>query len=150
MHENCLPGSDSSCKYCVAQASGTNFDHPPALHPDVAKHLLPIYEELSNRNLLEKCLDGHTQNANESFNSMIWRITPKHINSGRKIIEIAAFISAGTFNEGCSAILKIMETLDIKIRMQCKSFADTCDDERITRQERNLSNTKEARLARKQ
>jgi hypothetical protein len=108
-HENYPSGPDSWCKYRVAQVSGTNFDHPPALHPEVAKHLLPIYEELSKKDLLERCLGGHTQNANKSFNSTVWRLAPKHLNCGLKIIEIAAFISAGIFNEGYYAILKIME-----------------------------------------
>lgn len=151
MHENCPSRSDSWCKYHVAQASGTNFDHPPALHPDVAKHLLPIYTELSKKDLLERCLGGHTQNANASFNCMVWRLAPKHLNSGIKIIEIAAFIAAGVFNEGYYAVLKIMETLDIKIGQQCKLFADTYDAKRMTRQERrSLNSTEEARMARRQ
>lgn len=150
-HENCPPGPDSWCKYRVAEVSDINFDHPPALHPDVAKHLLPIYEELSKKDLLERCLGGHTQNANESFNSTIWRLAPKHLNSGIKIIEIAAFLAAGIFNEGYYAVLKIMEMLNIKIGQQCKLCADTHDATRVTRQERrSLSSTKEARMARRQ
>nr|XP_012230245.1 PREDICTED: uncharacterized protein LOC105676716 [Linepithema humile] len=151
MHENCSPGPDSWCRYHVAQASDTNFDHPPALHPDVAKHLLPIYKDLSRKDLLERCLGGHTQNANESFNSTVWRLAPKHLHSGIKVIEIAAYIAAGVFNEGYYAVLKIMETLQINIGQQCKFFADTYDAERVTRQERrSLSNTREARMARRQ
>lgn len=121
-----------------------------ALHPDVEKHLLPIYEDLSKEDLLNRCLGGHTQNANESFNSTIWRLAPKHLNCGLKIVEITAFIAAGVFNEGYYAVLKIMETLELKIGQQCKFFADTSDAQRVTRQERrSLSSTKEARTARR-
>lgn len=151
-HENCPAGADSWCKWRVAEAAGTakDFDHPPPLHPDVEKHLLPIYEDLSKEDLLNRCLGGHTQNANESFNSTIWRLAPKHLNCGLKIVEIAAFIAAGVFNKGYYAVLKIMETLELKIGQQCKFFADTSDAQRVTRQERrSLSSTKEARTARR-
>jgi hypothetical protein len=69
-HINCPPGIDNWCKWRVAEAVGTiqNFEHPPAFHPDVQKNVLPIYEELSRKDLLERCLGAYTQNANESFN----------------------------------------------------------------------------------
>ncbi|XP_071582033.1 uncharacterized protein [Temnothorax nylanderi] len=150
-HENCPEGADSWCKWRVAETADKHFDHPPALHPDVQKHLLPIYEDLSRKDLLERCLGGHTQNANESFNSTVWRLAPKHLNSGINIIEITAIIASGVFNESYYAILKLMELLDIKIGQQCKFFADTYDAEQVTRQERrSLSSTKEARIARRQ
>jgi len=72
------------------------------------------------------------------------------LNSGSKIIEIAAFIAAGIFNEGYSTILQTTMLLEINIGQQCKIFADKYDEERVTRQERRrLSSTKEARIARR-
>ena len=149
-HDNCPVGADSWCKWRVAEAAGNlkDFEHPPPLHPDVVKHLIPIYEDLSKEDLLNRCLGGHTQNANESFNPTIWRLAPKHLNSGRKIVEIAAFIATGVFNEGYYAILKIMQTLEINIGDHCKLFAENYDAQRIRRQERrSLSSSKEARTA---
>lgn len=82
MHQNCPPGADSSYKWRVAEAAGKQEDfEPPALHSDVHRHL-PIYEDRSRQDLLERCLGEHTQNANESFNSTVWRLAPKHLNSG--------------------------------------------------------------------
>ncbi|EFN61336.1 hypothetical protein EAG_00043, partial [Camponotus floridanus] len=49
------------------------------------------------------------------FNSTVWRMSPKHLNSGRKIVEIAAYMAAGMFNEGYSAVLSTMQLLDLKI-----------------------------------
>ena len=92
----------------------------------------------------------HTQNSNESFNSIVWRLNPKHVNSGFKIVEIAANMATGIFNEGYSAVLSTMQLLDIVIGQQCKNFADTVDAERITRENRRASlSSKEARTARK-
>ena len=89
---------------------------------------------------------GHTQNANESFNSTVWRMSPKHLHSGIKIVEIAASIAGGMFNEGCSAALKTMQLLDLKIGQQCNNFAERADKERVTRENRSASfSSKEAR-----
>lgn len=150
-HENCPPGADSWCKYQAAQAKGEAYDHPPPLHPDVQKHIFSIYQDLSNKDLLERCIGGHTQNANESFNATIWRLAPKHLNVGIKIIEIAAYIAACVFNEDYNSVLKIMNILEIKIGQQCRMFAEMYNEKRINRQERrSLTATKEARSAHKQ
>ncbi|XP_025152724.1 uncharacterized protein LOC109504083 isoform X2 [Harpegnathos saltator] len=149
-HDNCPAGADSWCKWRKAEAASKDFNHPPPLHPEVVKHLLPIYKDFSKEQLLTRCLGGHTQNSNESFNSTIWRLVPKHLHSGSKIIEIAAFIAAGVFNEGYSSILKIMNVLDIKIGQQCRCFADNYETQRVQQKERRRSSsTQEARTARR-
>ena len=38
--------------------------------------ILPLYNDLCKRENLPKCLDGRTQNSNESFNGMIWNRVP--------------------------------------------------------------------------
>ena len=78
-------------------------------------------------------------------------MAPKHLHSGLKIVEISAYIAAGVFNDGFSSILRIMNALDIIVGTNCRIFAETSDKTRIVRQNRmSLSNTKEARIARKQ
>lgn len=150
-HEFCPPGADSWCKWQKAQVIEANFEHPTPLHPDVQKHILPIYEDLSQEDLLQRCLGGHTQNANESFNSTVWRFAPKHLHSGLKIVQIAAYMAAGLFNEGYTSILQIMNRLEIIIGKQSKTYADNIDKHRVIRQERCSSlATKEARKARRQ
>jgi len=126
-HENCPAGENSSCKYRRAESLGQEYTHPEPLHQDVAKYILPIYEDLSKKELLEKCLGGFTQNANESFNSTIWRLAPKHLHCGRKIIEIAAYIAAGIFNEGYMYVLKLMYDLQIVIGTRVGSVSARCD-----------------------
>ncbi|XP_076673205.1 uncharacterized protein LOC143371648 [Andrena cerasifolii] len=150
-HQNCPTGTNSWCKWRVAEAAGTigSYEHLPALHPDVQEHILPIYEDLSRVDLLERCLGGHTQNANESFNATIWRLAPKHLNCGFKIVEIASFLAAGTFNEGYSFVLQLMQALDLIIGRECKMFAHEHDAQRLKRQERrSLSSIREERTTR--
>ena len=46
-HDNCPVGADSWCKWRKAEALGTEPEaHPPPLHLDVQKEILPIYEDL--------------------------------------------------------------------------------------------------------
>lgn len=127
------------------------YKHPPRLINEIVEeHIRPIYEELSNNDLLTRCLGGHTQNSNESFNSTVWRLNPKHLHCGKKIVELSAFLAAGIFNEGYSAILCTMQLLNLKIGQQCKIFADNIDAERIKRANRRQSlSRKEARTARR-
>lgn len=149
-HEYCPRGEVSWCKWQVAQATGVSYNHPPPLHVDLQKHLLPIYGDLSESELLERCWGDYIQIPNEGFNSTVWRLAPKHQHSGAKIIQICAYIAAGLFNEGFSAILGIMQNLEIKMGQQCLNFANTYE-ERLRRQERRGFNaTKEARQARRQ
>lgn len=137
-----------------AKTIRTNSDaikHPLPLHPDVQKHILPIFNDLSSDELLSRCLGGHTQNANESFNATVWRLAPKHLHCGFKIVEIAAYLAAIIFNEGYSQILKVMQELELQIGKQAMDHASKVDERRIVRQERrSLSSTREARKVRKE
>ena len=50
-------------------ANNTNLYEPgPGRPDDIIKLIRPIYYRLSNDDLLAKCLDGKTQNQNESLN----------------------------------------------------------------------------------
>lgn len=151
-HDNCPVGADSWCKWKKAEALGTKPPvHPKPLHHDVQKAILPIYKDLSRDDLIERCLGGHTQNANESFNSTVWRLALKHLNSGLKIVEIAAYLAACLFNEGSSSILSIMNELNIVVGNRSYNFAQEVDNRRIIRQNRRSSvNSKESRKARQE
>jgi len=148
-HQYCPLGADSWCAYRVAEASNEtlSYNHRPPLHQDVQKKILPIYEDLSRDDLLTRCLGGYTHNANESFNATVWRLAPKHLHCGWKII---AFLAAGIFN-GYNFILNIMNDLVLPIGIQCKTFVDQQTAYRVRRQDRrSQSRSKEARTAKKQ
>ncbi|XP_011687372.1 PREDICTED: uncharacterized protein LOC105449700 [Wasmannia auropunctata] len=151
-HMYCPVGPDSWCKWRVAESNNTldEFDHEPALHEDVQQALKPIFEDLSSRELLERCLGGETQNNNESFNSTVWRLAPKHLHCGAKVIEIAAYLATGIFNEGFYAILKTMTTIGIIVGEKAKMFSEERDQHRLERSaRRSLEATKEARTNRR-
>ena len=132
-------------------AAGILADFSPPLHESLKKHLLPIYEDLSREDLLQRCLSGHTQNANENFNSTVWLRTPKNLHSGLKIVEIASSLVAGKFSGGYSPILWVMNELEIQIGIRWQIFVANLDRDCMVRQNRSsFLQRKEARLARKE
>lgn len=134
-HEYCPAGADSWCGYqkAVAAQQLHNFKHPPAFDDEVKDLLQPIYEELTDEKLLERCLGANTQNNNESYNSCVWNIAPKHKFVGKQTLEIAALSAACIFNEGLLPILNVMEVMGVKIRPQARHFADKANDKRVDR-----------------
>lgn len=71
-HKYCPAGSTSWCSWRRAKAEGTlnDYTHDAPLTDKVQEIIKPIYENLSNDELLERCLGGNTQNNNESFNGL--------------------------------------------------------------------------------
>lgn len=72
-HDKCPSREDSWCKWQKAKATNTldSYEHKPPLHNKVFKAIKSIYEELSNDELLNRCLGGYIQNSNESFNAAV-------------------------------------------------------------------------------
>jgi len=72
-HDDCPAGEESWCSWQRSKAQNDlkNYNHKPAMCDEVYKAVLPIYQDLSRDDLLERCLGGYTQNTNESFNSVV-------------------------------------------------------------------------------
>ena len=61
---------------------------------------MPVYQRLASTSLLERCVSGRTQNANESLHSMIWRKCPKEGFGSVRRVEIAVAQAVCDFNVG--------------------------------------------------
>ena len=68
----------------------------------------PFMRGLSDPALLERCLPGFTQNANESVNSLVKIRCPKHKWHGRKRIELATASATLHFSAGATAKYEVM------------------------------------------
>ena len=97
-----------------------------------------------SNDLLQRCVGANTQNNNESYNAYIWQIAPKHILSGRKIVEISTYCAACSFNEGFQPILKISVSIGVK----AKNLVQAYDEAHILKADK-MSNeaSKEQRMA---
>ncbi|XP_044584565.1 uncharacterized protein LOC123265047 [Cotesia glomerata] len=153
-HDNCPKGPDSWCAWQRASATNTlsSFKHEYTPLPDeVLIAMKPIYDDLSKDELLERCVGGFTQNNNESFNQLIWKITPKILPAGSKIVNIAALVAACIFNEGTSALLLIMHGMDLKLGRNSHEYARILDENRVCAAEKkSASETREARIRHRQ
>ena len=80
----------------------------------------PVFMDLSDDNLLTKCLHGQTQNNNESLNGVIWKRCPKDVFVGRSTLEMGVASAVISFNDGQSGILKVMENLENELGIVMK------------------------------
>ncbi|GFT06087.1 uncharacterized protein TNCV_1595111 [Trichonephila clavipes] len=58
----------------VLEGSVDTFRHSNQLPVAVMDAIKPVFNDLLQPNLLQKCLGGKTQNNNESINSLIWKL----------------------------------------------------------------------------
>ena len=91
-HDKCPQGPDSWCFFNKAIANG----QPPPSHKlhvgtplslDVARAVRPIYDRMSDANLLGRIEHGRTQNANECLNGQIWASCLKTIHVGASCLK---------------------------------------------------------------
>lgn len=151
-HDKCPRGADSWCSWQKAKATNTldSYKHKKSMNSEVFEAIKPVYEELSNDDLLTRCLGGFTQNNNESFNSTLWAMAPKSVSSGKLVLDIAADITVCTFNDGLSSIMNIMQVLGMTIGPNCYNFCLEVDALRVDYAERSLSDAvKKARSSAK-
>jgi len=148
-HDRCPDGENSWCSWKKAKSRNelVNYQHKPAMKDEVFNAVKSIYEELSQDELLTRCLGGFTQNSIECFNSVLWALAPKTMSSGKKIVDIAADIAVCNFNDGLQSIMDIMQTLNLPISQSCYDFCIKADNYRIQRAE--VSITEAAREARR-
>ncbi|CAN7950047.1 unnamed protein product [Ixodes pacificus] len=100
-HDLCPPGPLSWCRHRAAEAE----ERPQPVHKyklasHIAAALLPVYQRLSEPQLLERCKGGKTQNAAESLHSVIWSILPKEEHASLIAAETAVSTAICRFNSG--------------------------------------------------
>ena len=78
------------------------------------KELKPIFERLSGKELLKKCLRGLTQNPNESLNNLIWQRCPKNTFYGKDRLISAVAEAVAVFNCGASVKASMIKASGIK------------------------------------
>ncbi|XP_074098281.1 uncharacterized protein LOC141526972 [Cotesia typhae] len=152
-HDMCPKGEESWCSYQHAEARGEldtySHDYSP-LPSDVLKAIKPIYEDLSNENLLSRCIGGFNQNNNERFNQLVWKICPKTVNTSYTIVQIAAYVAMCIFNEGINSLLVLMNTLGLNCGPNSHRYAERMDAARMkVADKRANDNTREGRLQRR-
>ena len=84
--------------------------------------LLPIYERLSNEDLLQRCsqcVDEVTQNANESLHQVIWNKCRKEVFVSKTRVELATIFRITEFNFSCrETVVQMQKDLGMSIGLK--------------------------------
>ena len=139
-HELCPSGENSWCGYQKDLARGTKeYCHKHPLPKAICNTIRPIFEALSANKLLERCLHGNTQNANESLNALIWQRAPKELHSSLATVETATYLAVCQFNDGASSLCNVLEEQNIIGGIHCRATLHSIDRERINSAKRKSS-----------
>lgn len=134
-HHMCPNGSSSWCFYNRAAAKGeTPQSHKKKIKTpisyEVARAIYPIYERMSDLNLLRRMQHGLTQNANESLNSVIWARCPKTTFVGASRVKAAVASAVSHFNQGSSHLSQVMKQLDVVPSIILQAYQEHQDRKR--------------------
>ncbi|KAJ8873249.1 hypothetical protein PR048_026883 [Dryococelus australis] len=101
-HGLCPKGAESWCKYQRAKTKDECYKYADHFHvPRVmVEEMKPIFRDLSEPELLKKCLHGRTQNSNENVNSVIWNRLPKTTFIGVRTLHFGVWDAVTSFEEG--------------------------------------------------
>lgn len=106
------------------------YKYGSGLSKEVIKVVKPEYVRLSDPSLLEKCLHGKTQNQNQALNALIWQRVPKEVFVHRDIFELGVYDAVSHFNDGCSAVIEILKSLNVNpgkyTDLACKAEDGCC------------------------
>ena len=112
------------CSYQRAQARNEAFQHDyRPLPSNVLGAIRPIYNDLSKETLVERCVGGFNQNNKESFNQLIWKISPKIVSSGAIVVNLTAYIAVGLFNEGSKSLLFYLNSIGVSCGHNADEYA---------------------------
>ncbi|CAN7944596.1 unnamed protein product, partial [Ixodes hexagonus] len=119
-HQACPQGEDSWCHFnrhkalVAAGKPSAPRPHRPAFSRDIAKELVPLYNRLSDKTLLARCCRMRTQNANESYNALVWKRCPKTEFASLRTVETAAAMAVLEFNLGPQGFERVLEKMGMK------------------------------------
>ena len=108
-HKHCPKTKNTWCKFWKDKQDKTQLYSEDNRLPEVfMKELQPTFTRLSNDGLLNRCLQGMTQNQNEAANGMLWSRCPKTRFCGARHVRIAVCETVAVFNTGSGSKAVIM------------------------------------------
>ncbi|GFW19248.1 uncharacterized protein TNCV_255751 [Trichonephila clavipes] len=99
-HALCPLGEDSWCGYNRSIVTGEFYIHKHSLPESILLKVKKVFRDLTEKDLLKKCLHGRTQNPNESFNKCIWERIPKTVFVGIETFKFGVMDAVICFNDG--------------------------------------------------
>ncbi|GFX74762.1 uncharacterized protein TNCV_3121911 [Trichonephila clavipes] len=135
-HALCPLGEDSWCGYNRSIVTGEFYIHKHSLPESILLKKKKVFRDLTEKNLLKKCLHGRTQNPNESFNKCVWERIPKTVFVGIETLKFGVMDAVICFNDGYVSRTKVFEALGIKPGYNTERALLIIDNKRIFEAER--------------
>ncbi|GFW51858.1 uncharacterized protein TNCV_1187901 [Trichonephila clavipes] len=135
-HALCPLGEDSWCGYNRSIVTGEFYIHKHSLPESILLKVKKVFRDLTEKDLLKKCLHGRTQNPNESFNKCIWERIPKTVFVGIQTLKFGVMDAVICFNDGYVSRIKVFEALGIKPGYNTDRALLIIDNKRIFEAER--------------
>ena len=153
-HTRCPPGEDTWCFFQRAEALGEepaphkdNIHH--ALDYSVAEAMVPVYQRMSDPNLLKRLAKGKTQNNNECLHSVVWSRCPKTVFVSAHKVAGAVAGAVSSFNAGARSLTRVMEELNIEPNEVLNAHLEHLDTRRVQQaRDNNRYGVKLARIER--
>ncbi|GFU70987.1 uncharacterized protein TNCV_3350101 [Trichonephila clavipes] len=134
-HALCPLGEDSWCGYNRSIVTGEFYIHKHSLPESILLKVKKVFRDLTEKDLLKKCLHGRTQNPNESF-KCIWERIPKTVFVGIETLKFGVMDAVICFNDGYVSRIKVFEALGIKPGYNTERALLIIDNKRIFEAER--------------
>lgn len=113
------------------------------------KEILPVFQALWDKSLLESVLAGLSQNNNESLNHLVWDISPKEVFSGPETIQTACSLAVCLFNGGAKTLETIQRGLCLEVGQHSKTGFASIDKKRLYAAAKKISKEAKSRSERK-
>ena len=147
-HQDCPVGVRSYCFYQRALARNETpdkHDSSTYLNSKVAAEMEPLYQRLTDEDLLRGCLLGKTQNANESIHSVIWAKCPKHLFVRKQRLDIGVSLGVAEFNMGSLGTRLFISSIGLASGKCTADLGHRRDQRRVRLAEKAASNTAKCR-----
>ncbi|GFU59635.1 uncharacterized protein TNCV_3186061 [Trichonephila clavipes] len=123
-----------------------HIDTGKGLPQEIIKIIKPHYMKLCDKHLLNKCLQRKTQNANESFNGILWKFIPKDIFVELQTLRLGAHMAVIQFNKGFQGFLDVLNQAQVQVGANTERGFAQLDEERVSESKRHsLSEVKTSR-----
>ncbi|GBM12520.1 hypothetical protein AVEN_155977-1 [Araneus ventricosus] len=132
IHGQCPIDTESWCKYQRAVVKCIKYqDKSQGMPKNTMKIVKPVYIKLCYRELLKRCLDGKTQNADKTLNGLFWRCIPEETFVESNTLELGVNMAVIMFNKVFNGFRALIAELSISVGENTAIGFNTFDKERV-------------------
>lgn len=136
-HKFCPTDENSWCKSIKGQSSKQSSKKKP-LNIEIWQQTKRVFDKFSSDQLIERCVNGFSQNICESFNSLIWTRVPKSTYRSIDSIKLGVLDAVICTNEGYTEREEVLKQLGIGYSNNTVESLRNLDDLQLQNHNRSL------------